>query len=138
MLQKALRTIAEKHGWRLEAWAILQNHDHFIADAPKDASSLVAMLRELHSRTAVALNRIDESPGRKVWHNDWETLLTEERAYLARLHDVHQNPVKHGLIANATDYPWCSAREFEALKTQARVRTICSFAIDRLSVNDDY
>ena len=105
MLHTALLTIADRHGWCLEAWTVLANHYHFVADAPTDAGSLVAFLRELHSRTAVALNKYDDTPGRKVWHNYWETRITHQPAYLARLNYVHQNAVKHGLVAVANQYP---------------------------------
>ncbi len=64
----ALLTIADRHGRRLEAWAVFPNHYHFIAASPSDPASLKSFLRELHSRTAIALNRKD-CPSRKVWHN---------------------------------------------------------------------
>ena len=63
--------------------------------------SLRDLVREIHSRTAIALNRHDATPGRKVWHNFWDTRLTHERSYFARLNYVHQNPVKHGLVTAA-------------------------------------
>ena len=66
MLQNALLTIAAKYEWRLQAWAILPNHYHFIAAAPADAETLTPLNRELHSRTAVALNRHHAKVGRKV------------------------------------------------------------------------
>jgi putative transposase len=138
MLQKALLGIADRHGWRLEAWSVLANHYHFVAHAPADSGTLIAFLRELHSRTAVALNRYDNTPGRKVWHNYRETRLTREPSYLARLNYVHQNAVKHGLVAVASQYPWCSAAWFENTATPAQVKTVYAFKTDRLNVRDDY
>lgn len=138
MLHKALLTIADEYGWRLEAWAVMANHYHFVAHAPIDASTLVPFLRELHSRTAVALNKHDGLSGRQVWHNYWETRLTHEPSYLARLNYVHQNPVKHELVAVASQYPWCSAAWFENTATPAQVKTIYAFKTDRLNVRDDY
>ena len=138
MLHDALLSIADKHTWRLEAWSVLPNHYHFIAHAPADAATLTIFLRELHSRTAVALNRYDETPGRKVWHNYWDTQLTHEKSYLARLQYVHQNPVKHGVVAAANQYPWCSAAWFERTATPAQVKTIYSFKTDHIHVQDDF
>jgi REP element-mobilizing transposase RayT len=40
------------------------------------------------------------------WHNFWETRLTHEGSYLARLNYVHQNPLKQGLVEVAKQYPW--------------------------------
>ncbi len=96
------------------------------------------MLGLLREKTAKWVNRLDATPGRKVWYNYWETALTYERSYLARLSYVHRNPVKHGLVAEARDYPWGSARWFEGVATPAQVKTIYSFKVDRLQVQDDY
>lgn len=138
MLHKALLTIADQHCWRLEAWAVLSNHYHFVAQAPADAATLIPFLRELHSRTAIALNKHDNTPGRKVWHNYWETRISHEPSYLARLNYVHQNAVKHGLVTTANQYPWCSAAWFENTASAAQVKTIYSFKTDQLNVRDDY
>ena len=138
MLHDALLTVAAGHSWRLEAWAVFQNHYHFVAAAPEDASTLTALIRELHSRTAIALNRHDATPNRKVWHNYWDTQLTHEASYLARLNYVHQNAVKHGIVAVATDYRWCSAAWFERTATPAQIKTINGFKIDRVNVHDDF
>ncbi|PAW86777.1 MAG: hypothetical protein B9S26_15260 [Opitutia bacterium Tous-C4FEB] len=138
LLQKALLSIAYQQGWQLEAWAIFPNHYHFIAQSPTHSSTLTLFLRELHSRTALALNRHDRDAGRKVWHNFWETQLTHERSYLARLNYVHQNPVKHGLVSVANQYPYCSAAWFERTATPAQIKTIYGFAINRIQLPDDY
>ncbi|CAG0929245.1 partial REP-associated tyrosine transposase, partial [Planctomycetaceae bacterium] len=123
MLHRALLTIAAKHEWQLEAWAVFPNHYHFIGHSPEAADSLVAFLGELHSRTAIALNRELGTPGRKVWHNYWESRLTFEKSYFARLHYVHSNPVQHGLVAVANQYSCCSAAWFERTASPAQVRT---------------
>ena len=96
VLQRGLLTVARDFCWQIEAWAVFSNHYHFVAHSPageEDATSLRPMLSRLHERTAKWLNRLDATPGRTVWHNFWETRLTYERSYLARLNYVHQNPV---------------------------------------------
>src|SRR5206468_665715 len=104
----------------------------------EDATSLTAMLGRLHEKTAKWLNRLDAAPRRSVWHNFWDTRLTYERSYRTRLNYVHQNPVKHRLVAVANQYPWCSAAWFERTATPAQVRTIYRFKIDQLEVEDDF
>jgi putative transposase len=139
VLNRGLLKMLGEAGWRLEAWAVFSNHYHFIAHSPEDgAGSLSEVLGELHSRTATWLNRIEGKPKRKVWHNFWETRLTFEKAYLARLNYVHQNPVRHGLAPVANQYPWCSAAWFERAGTPAQVRTIYGMKIDAVSVMDSY
>ena len=96
------------------------------------------MLSELHTRTAISVNEMDSTPGRQVWFDYWDTHLTFPRSYFARLNYVHQNPVKHGVVKAAEDYPWCSARWFEARAPEPFKRTVRSFKIDRVSVPDDF
>ena len=81
---------------------------------------------------------MDGTPGRKVWHNFFETKLTHEKSYLARLGYVHRNAVRHGLVRVAADYPWCSANWFERTATKAQVATIYRFKTDRVQVPDEY
>ena len=57
---------AEIFRWQLQAWAVMQNHYHFVAVAPMNAGSLKRMIQALHSLTARAVNAEDSTPGRKV------------------------------------------------------------------------
>jgi putative transposase len=138
LLESDLLTLAKQYQWHLEAWAVFVNHYHLIARGNPDASRLDAFLKHLHSDTARNLNRIDDSAGRQVWYNFWDTKLTFERSYLARLNYVHQNPVKHGLVKVANQYPWCSTAWFERTASPAAVKTIYSFKTDKLKIDDDY
>jgi putative transposase len=139
VLHRGLLTVARDFGWHLEAWAIFSNHYHFIGHSPDEgAQSLAGMLSFLHEKMAKWINKLDNAADREVWHNFWETRLTYEKSYLARLNYVHQNPVRHGLVAVANQYPWCSARWFERTARPAQVKTIYGFKIDKLKVLDDY
>jgi len=73
-----------------------------------------------------------------VWFQYWETLLTNERAYLARLHYVHENAVHHGIVRSAASYPWCSAAWFERSARPAFRKTVLRFPCDRVSVPDEF
>lgn len=141
VLHRGLLTVTGKFGWQLEAWAVFSNHYHFVAHSPvnaADASSLSTMLSLLHVKTAEWVNRLDATPGRRVWFNFWDTRLTHQRSYLSRLNYVHQNAVKHGLVPVACQYPWCSAAWFERTASPALVKSIYRFKIDRVSVADDF
>ena len=138
LLENEILTLAKLYSWQLEAWAVFMNHYHMIAGSKADAGSLYSYLKHLHSETAIALNMLDQTAGRQVWYNFWETRLTYERSYLARLNYVHQNPVRHGLVLVANQYRWCSAAWFERTASPAAVKTIYSFKTDKLKLSDDY
>ena len=141
VLHRGLLTVAASYGWQLEAWAVFSNHYHFVGQSPPDstgAESLQPMLKTLHVKTSGWLNRLDASPGRRVWFNYWETRLTFQKSYLARLNYTHQNPVRHGLVAEAHEYPWCSAGWFQRTASPSQVRTVYALRTDTLRVQDEY
>jgi putative transposase len=137
-LENSILKLSKQYAWQLEAWSVFPNHYHFIARGNPDSNSLRQLITHIHSETARVLNRDTGNQGRKVWHNFWDSKLTFERSYLARLNYVHQNPVKHGLAPVANQYRWCSAAWFERTVPPAQVKTIYSFKTDTLEVPDDF
>ena len=138
LLESALLSLAKKYQWQLEAWAVCANHYHFVGRSNDESASLRKFLKHLHADSARALNRRDKQTGRTVWFNYWDTKLTYERSYLARLNYVHQNPVKHGLVKVANQYSWGSASWFERVARPALVKTIYGFKTDGLRIHDDF
>ena len=137
-VENEILTLSRLYRWQLEAWAVFGNHYHMIARGHADAARLDVYLKHLHCNSARNVNAQDQASARQVWYNFWETRLTYERSYLARLNYVHQNAVKHGLVAVASDYEGCSAAWFERNATLATVKTIYSFKTDKLKIHDDY
>jgi putative transposase len=138
MLERMLLMLSKRSNWHLEAWAVLANHYHFVARGAPDSVPMSEVLRELHSLSAREVNRLDNLEGRRVWHNYWDTRLTFQHSYLARLNYVHQNAVKHGLVAVANQYRWCSAAWFERVASPAQVKTIYLVKIDKVQIQDDF
>ena len=129
---------AGEFGWELRAWAVLANHYHFVAVSPPDPGTLRKFLGKLHMQTAKQINLWDNTPGRKVWFQFWDSRITFEKSYLARLHYVHYNPALHGVVPLAENYKWCSASWFARNASPALVATVKSFKTDRLTVPDDF
>lgn len=138
LLQEQLLALAKQHGWSLESWAVFPNHYHFVAHSGETASKLDALIDQLHADTARSLNKEHATPGRPVWFNFWDTALTYQESYFARLAYVHTNPVRHGLVSVANQYRWCSAAWFERTATPAQVKTIYRMKTDRVRVRDDF
>ncbi|MBC8509460.1 MAG: transposase [Chloroflexi bacterium] len=129
---------ADQFGWRLEAWAVLSNHYHFVAQAPEDAATLKSLMQAVHSISAIEVNKIDDQPGRKVWYNYWDSCINAEASYLPRLTYVHMNPVKHGIVENAEDYPFCSYRWFIENGDPEFVKMVLHQPLEDLKVKDDF
>ncbi len=138
LLRDLLFKYADQFEWKLQAWAVMGNHYHFVAASPGNPESLADLVSRLHEYSAKKLNRMDTTPGRKVWHNYWDSHITHQTSYFARLRYVHQNPVHHGIVENASNYPWCSQAWLEQHAERSFVNTLARFKTDRISVLDDF
>jgi len=138
ILLNSLFEEAELFGMKLQAWSIFSSHYHFIAYVQGNASSLKRMIQSLHSKTARKVNIIDGKKGRRVWFQYWDTCLTYEKSYYARLQYVHNNPVHHGLAESAELYPFCSASWFEKNAEHSFKKKVKSFKWDKVKVKDEF
>ncbi|MFH0954121.1 MAG: hypothetical protein V1873_07310 [Verrucomicrobiota bacterium] len=137
-LQSALHDVLAQRGWELRAWALFSNHYHFIARSPDEGGRIRRVIQHLHSDASETLNRLDGTPGRKVWYQYWDRCLTFEKSYYPRLNYVIHNAVHHGLVRMASQYPFCSAGWFEQSCVPAFRRKVISFRYDRLKEPDEF
>ena len=136
-LLATLFLVAEKYACSLQAWALFSNHYHLVVQS-EIGERIGQMLTRFHVSSAIDLNRRDQTKGRKVWFQFRDTQLTNERSWLARLRYTHENAVHHGLVTDATRYPWCSAAWFERIANPSFVATVRQVKIDRVRVYDDF
>lgn len=137
-LCETLLTLAGQHGWKLQAWAVFPNHYHFVAISPESAATLAELISHMHAVTAKEINRKDGTPGRKVWFQYWDSRITYQRSYLARLNYVHANAVKHGLVQRPEQYAWCSAGWFERKAGRAFYETVMRMRSEGVRIKDDF
>jgi REP-associated tyrosine transposase len=138
LLRDTTLELAKNYQLVLQAWAFFPNHYHFVVSFENRATTHRDFVRHLHRELAVRINRMDSTPRRRVMYQFWDTHLTFERSWLARLNYVHQNAVKHGLVPVANQYPWCSAPWFETNARVGFVKSVYSFKTDRIDVPDDF
>ena len=137
-LQETTFEFVRESGWKIRSWSFFSNHYHLIAEAPLGSLCLSRLVQGIHSKSAIALNRIDSQLGRTVWHEFWDRCLTFESSYYARLNYVNHNPVHHGLVSVASHYPFCSASFYEVEAPSAFRRKLRSYKFDAVSVADDF
>ncbi|MFQ6133554.1 MAG: transposase [Armatimonadota bacterium] len=138
-LVEALRRLLDREGWALLAWVILPNHYHVLVEAPETGGdALSRWIADLHKYTARRWNQEDGARGRKVWWNYWDTCITRERSFWARLNYVHWNPVRHGLADWPAHYPFSSYRQYLALEGIDLKALEASHPFDRVRVRDDF
>jgi len=138
LLEEIILQSCGKYGWRIQQWAVFPNHYHFVALSPADNAENSILTRRIHGRSAIRLNQLKGTPGRTTWYQRWDTRITSQRSYFARLNYVQQNPVHHKIVACATDYKWCSAAWFKENSEPKFFKTVCDFKIDKVKVVDDF
>ena len=138
VLENTLLEVLEEFGWKVQAWAVFPNHYHFVGFSPDTGLDLENLTQKIHRNSARELNKLDDTPGRQVWYRCWDTKITYEKSYLARLAYVHRNPVKHGLVKDPIEYRWCSASWFLNHADRPFYETVMSFKTDKVNVMDDF
>jgi len=68
----------------------------------------------------------------------YDSHITFQTSFYARLKYVHQNAVRHGVANAAVNYPWCSAAWFERNSRPAFRRMVEQFKTDRVEVLDEF
>ncbi len=128
---------ARRYEWELQAWSVMANHYHFIGFSRK-SDALGDFISSLHTETARYVNSLDQMQNRKVWYQYWDSHITYQKSYYARLKYVHNNPVYHGIVPVSENYTWCSAGWFNMHGESAFKRTVESFKIDGLKIPDEF
>jgi putative transposase len=124
-IDRALR----KKSWRLVAFVLMPEHVHLLAyptTLPADVDLFLSAVKQPYSsrirrllkRTkSLLLKRltIRERPDRMVfryWQEGpgYDRNVHSERAVMAAIAYLHENPVRRGLVRKATDWKWSSAR----------------------------
>jgi putative transposase len=92
-------------GWVVGRYCILPDHVHFFATPSRfDPPPLKDWVRYWKSLVSQKWpRRMEES----VWQNDfWDRQLRRSESYNAKWEYVRLNPVRHGLVEHAEDWPY--------------------------------
>lgn len=110
-----LKRYALDAGMTFWAYCLMDNHVHFIA-VPRNKDSLAKGLGEVHRRYTRMINFRENWRG-FLWQGRFQSFPLDERHLYAAVRYVEQNPVRAGLVSQADDYPFSSAKS-HALKIQ--------------------
>ena len=77
-------------------------------------SRTLKALGQMHGRTSFEWNGEENTRGRQVWFNAVETAMKSERHFWATLNYIHHNPVKHGYVKRAIDWPHSTIHRYVA------------------------
>ena len=95
-------------GVEVLAWCLMTNHTHLIV-VPNDAALLARAIGEAHRRYTRMRNFSDGVRG-YLFQGRFGSCVLDERHLLAAARYVELNPVDAGMVKEAADYQWSSAR----------------------------
>lgn len=138
--------VAQK-GLIVYGWVLMSNHLHLIART-EEPNTMSGFLRDFKKFTSKSLAEEVLSPdeSRKTWMMDkfkfeahrtlraeqfkvWQDgnhpiLMGTPKILVQRLHYLHDNPVRQGIVENPEDYLYSSARDYSGFKGLVRVEMI--------------
>ena len=127
-LREAVKSVRDKLPFRIDAWVLLPDHLHCIWTLPEgdrdigkrwglikaQVTGALSDARELGRATPARLRRHEGT----FWQRRfWEHMIRDEIDFRTHLDYVHFNPVKHGYVAKAGDWPWSTLRRYMRLGT---------------------
>lgn len=126
--------------WIIEDWVILDNHYHLMVNSPQDSTELGYIIKEIHKFNALWIKKNIQSARNeeKIWYNYWDTCITYEKSYFARLNYIWFNPVKHGY----TDDPekWIHGSYYYRMKNEKEYldKILKGYPFDKLKIDDEF
>jgi putative transposase len=122
VLRTAFRTVRSTRPFKVDAIVVLPDHLHCIWTLPPGDADFATRWRLIktwftkHCDPAVraAPNRARTAKQEQVvWQQRyWEHTLRDEVDVIRHVEYVHFNPVKHGLVSSAIEWPYSSFRRY--------------------------
>jgi len=132
-LRNAVRVTMAERPFQIDAWVVLPDHIHAVWTLPEGDSQYSARWGAIKARFVMDLRRAGFSPpiglpvvqsgryaGLKpalrkskresgLWQRRfWERHVRNAEEFAACVRYCHDNPVKHGFVADPKDWPWSS------------------------------
>ena len=97
-----------QHGVSVAAYCLMTNHYHLVATGADDRSISVAV-GGVNRAYSAYMNRRYQTTGHE-WSERFGSKRLDAAHYWAAICYVERNPVSAGIVAEASDWPWSSAR----------------------------
>ncbi len=124
ILRNAWKTVQQKHPFETIAVCLLPDHIHTIWKLPESDTNYSMRWNEIkrnftHEYRLNFDNQEDRNESRvkrreqTVWQRRfWEHTFYDQDDLNAHIDYVHINPLKHGLVKQAADWPWSSFHRY--------------------------
>ncbi|MDR0274482.1 MAG: transposase [Burkholderiaceae bacterium] len=119
-LRNTVRKVKQEHPFDILAWVVMPDHLHAVWTLPQnDAGNATRwmLIKAGFSRGIARGERIRPSRQHKgergIWQRRyWEHLIASEADLWRHVDYVHTNPVKHGYVTQAPQWPYSSVHRY--------------------------
>tara|TARA_R110002096_G_scaffold268308_1_gene461968 strand:- start:31 stop:561 length:531 start_codon:yes stop_codon:yes gene_type:complete len=119
ILRRCIGTIKNKHPFKIDAMVVMPEHLHAMFTLPENDNDYARRWSLIKSGFSRQLPKIESiSPGRVskgergIWQRRyWEHYIRDDKDYAAHVNYIHYNPVKHGHVQHAVDWPYSSIHQ---------------------------
>jgi len=140
LLWDSLQYCRREKGLRLHAFVFMTNHMHLIASAGRDDIPLWSIIRDFKKFTAQKIIQYIKNKENRDWilpvlhiagrqsgvnvqyqfwiHDDGAVELHSDHFLRQKMNYLHENPVRAGIVDDAAQYCWSSARLYERDNTE--------------------
>ena len=123
ILRACLALTKAKHPFRIDAMVVLPEHIHAVWTLPADDANFSLrwlLVKRRFTRQLLCEGLLDASSSRKrgdaersLWaRRYWEHRIRDEDDFAHHVDYIHFNPVKHGLVPRAADWPHSSFHRY--------------------------
>ncbi|MEW5786941.1 MAG: transposase [Pseudomonadota bacterium] len=119
-LHTAIRTVMARHPFQVDAMVVLPEHLHCLWTLPPEDGHFATRWSLIKANFSRALP-VDETRSasrlqrgeRGIWQRRfWEHLIRDETDFARHVDYIHWNPVKHGHVSRAGDWPYSSFHRY--------------------------
>jgi putative transposase len=123
LVRAAIRYARTRHPFTIDAIVVLPEHLHAVWTLPEGDSDYPLrwrLIKSAFSRALPETETVSPSRARKgergIWQRRyWEHTIRDERDFAHHMDYIHFNPVKHGHVRCARDWPYSSFRRMVKL-----------------------
>lgn len=101
----------KEQGFKIVAFCILPDHFHWLI-IPAKRTDISQIMKSVRGFSARKINKESNQCGRLWQHQFLDHIIRKDEDYKQHIYYIHNNPVKHGLVEEAEDYPWSSYRNY--------------------------
>ncbi len=112
-LRNAFRRVMQVRPFTMDAIVVLPDHLHCIWQLPEGDINFSERWRQIKRFVSIGLESpLNVRKEKALWQRRyWEHLLRDEEDWRRHMDYIHYNPVKHGYVSQAADWPHGSFRQ---------------------------